>query len=327
MKTPAGRPAAPHLRQRALTTLTALLVGACLVRAAAPAPRGGVLAGRGLTAGVTEAANNVADALGNAANNLPAAGETAKTAVSSTNVKNDQSNSLESNTLLTIINKAFDADSGDMIDPENGTMKWKGHTYELSQVRLFRARFERFLALSPNSDQQAYQALINRVFFALATNNAAAGKEDNMKQTWQLLFQAAEYEADGGTALDVANQVFNTWRVDHEQEAQRIRGIELERVKELQQRTLAFGVNNAQNSATEYATTALKSQEDKPSPAPANSGTIGGVTIVNNPAAAAGSNNGGGSSTPNRGYTPVRSGNTSGALTMAENKVLPAKRR
>src|SRR3954471_7290324 len=35
-------------------------------------------------------------------------------------------NSLESGTLLQIINKAFDTNS-DSINPESGTMNWKGH--------------------------------------------------------------------------------------------------------------------------------------------------------------------------------------------------------
>ena len=86
---------------------------------------------------------------GNAFNRASSAGNTAGAAVQSTNASSanlQSSNSLESNTLLTIINKAFDADSGDMIDPENGTMKWKGHTYELGQMRIFRARFERLRA-------------------------------------------------------------------------------------------------------------------------------------------------------------------------------------
>ncbi|MFH1499373.1 MAG: hypothetical protein ABII82_16300 [Verrucomicrobiota bacterium] len=42
--------------------------------------------------------------------------------------------SLESNTLLQVIDRAFDVES-DSINPEEGTMVWKGKTYNIGQFR------------------------------------------------------------------------------------------------------------------------------------------------------------------------------------------------
>lgn len=281
------------VRPATLALLALLAADLTLARAAAPAPRGAISGLRGAT-----------NAVGSAINNAMPAGNTAGAALQSANnttanLQSNNSNSLESNTLLAIINKAFDAESGDMIDPENGTMKWKGHTYELGQMRIFRARFERYLSLTPNADQREYQALIDKLFKTLAANNPFAGDEKNMKEAWQLLFQAAEYEADAGTALDVANQVFNTWRTRDEKESQRIASIELERVRAKQQADVARGFNviaretngkadsvssDAMGLATQALTSPSAMLKDLPNPAPTistDNSTVTGVNVTN----------------------------------------------
>ncbi len=315
-----------HSRAPVPTLLLALALVPSLAPAAAPAGRGagGIFAGRGLPGVVTDAARNAADAFGTApAKAAPdvasAAGKAAQQ--TTTNATSNQSNSLESNTLLTIINKAFDTDSGDMIDPENGTMRWKGHTYELGQMRIFRSRFERYLALTPTPDQQQYQTLIDQVFARLATNNPNGGSEENMKQAWQLLFQAAEFEADAGTALDVANQVFNTWRIEHEKDAQRIAQTEQERLRDRQQRNVAYDANvtarETRNSAMDATSQAALLNPSSLAPKGSvdgsidNSGaTLTGITVVNGTTETSSSNtsrNGGsggnrGSGNRNGGY-------------------------
>jgi hypothetical protein len=289
------------VRPATLALLALLAADLTLAQAAAPAPRGAA-------SGLRGAVNAAGSALGNAAPAGNTAGAALQSANNTTaNLQSNNSNSLESNTLLAIINKAFDSDSGDMIDPENGTMKWKGHTYELGQMRIFRARFERYLSLAPNADQREYQALIDKLFKALATNNPFAGKDDNMKEAWQILFQAAEYEADAGTALDVANQVFNTWRTRDEKESQRIAGIELERVRTRQQADVARGVNviaretngkaddvssNAMGLATEALTSPSALMQNLPNPAPTistDNSTVTGVNVTNGTAGTASS--------------------------------------
>jgi hypothetical protein len=294
--------------------LTLVLVAA---RAAAPAA-----APRGNFSGL----RNAATAAGNTLNQAAPAGNTAGAAVQSgnttaANLQSNNSTSLESNTLLAIINKAFDADSGDMIDPENGTMKWKGHTYELGQMRIFRARFERYLALAPNADQKEYQALIDKVFATLSTNNTAANNQDKMKQAWQLLFQAAEYESDAGTALDVANQVFNTWRTQDEQTAQSIATAELNRLRLQKQAALTRTFDLAQTEAlargenldNKLSTAGQIISGNLSSPSDSNSGSgTGGAT--------SGTTSGGSASTARRGGT---AGSGTPKAVLAGDKMAP----
>ncbi len=145
---------------------------------------------------------------------------------------------LESNTLLQIINKAFDTDS-DAFNPEEGTLSWKGHTYNVGQMRAFRARFERYLAQPESVDNDVYRGVMSEVFNLLSTRTGDAGGE-NTKKAWQLLYRAAEYEIDGGASLSVANQVFNAWRIRDERDALSVTQGELDRIRRQQRLDVAF---------------------------------------------------------------------------------------
>ncbi len=147
-------------------------------------------------------------------------------------------NSLESGTLLQIINQAFDTNS-DSINPENGTMSWKGHSYDLGQFRVFRGRFERYLSLPAARDQDVYAATLDQIFKLLSTRNAGASP-DSVLDAWKLLYLASEYDADGGNSLGVANQVFNAWRIRDEKQAFNITQTELQRIRRQQTAGLVY---------------------------------------------------------------------------------------
>ncbi len=235
------------MKTPAPATLACLLVLVpALGRAAAPA---GVPNWRGVASQLGGALNGNNPAPSTPPVATDSAKSAANTVVSNANSSSTQSNSLESNTLLTVLNKAFNTDS-DSIDPENGTMKWKGHSYSLGEMRAFRSRFEQYLSLSPSPDEQAYQAALDRVTALLATNNTGDMNE-NTKQAWQALYEAAEFSADGGYALSVANQVFDTWRIRNESDAQRVAGLALDHVRKQQQATLTHNLDYAQLEAAQ----------------------------------------------------------------------------
>jgi len=166
---------------------------------------------------------------------------------------------IESNTLLSIINKAFDTDS-DAFNPEEGTVSWKGHTYNIGQFRVFRARFERYLGQPESIDQDVYRAIVNEVFSLLSTRGGEAAA-DNTRKAWQLLYRASEYESDGGASLAIANQVFNAWRIRDEKEAIGVTQSELGRIRRQQQSAVAYtgdliareGASSASNAVSNGA--------------------------------------------------------------------------
>jgi hypothetical protein len=182
-------------------------------------------------AGATSAVTNTA---GNAAATRPGASGATDALSRAVNI-----NSLESGTLLQIINQAFDTNS-DSINPENGTMSWKGHSYDLGQFRVFKGRFERYLALPANRDQDVYTATIDEIFKLLSTRTAN-GTQENVVEAWKLLYRASEYDADGGNSLGVANQIFNAWRIRDEKEAFAVTQTELQRIRRQQSGNVVYG--------------------------------------------------------------------------------------
>jgi hypothetical protein len=201
---------------------------------------------------------------------------------------------LESNTLLSIINKAFDTDS-DAFNPEDGTISWKGHTYNIGQFRVFRARFERYLGQPESIDQDVYRAIVNEVFSLLSTRSGEAAAE-NTRKAWQLLYRASEYESDGGASLAIANQVFNAWRIRDEKEAISVTQSELERIRRQQQSAVTY---SGDLIAKEGVTTAANAMST-------GAGTLPGTTSGSGVNNTSGGNSTGGNRTNQRGQNNNR---------------------
>jgi len=188
---------------------------------------GAAAPGKAISAGSTAAG------MANAADAKPSSSDTMTRAL---NI-----NSLESGTLLKIINQAFDTNS-DSIDPENGTFNWKGHSYDIGQFRVFRGRFERYLSLPPTKDDTAYAETLNQITELLSTRNGD-GAAGNVMEAWKLLYRASDFDSDGGNSLGVANQVFNAWRIRDEKQALTVAQNELEHIRKQQQGSVVYGAD------------------------------------------------------------------------------------
>jgi hypothetical protein len=199
-------------------------------------------------AATTAAATNAAGAATSAATNATANRTGARAGAVESLAKAVNINSLESGTLLQIINQAFDTNS-DSIDPENGTMSWKGHSYDMGQFRVFRGRFERYLSLPSTRDQDVYAATLDEIFKLLSTRNAGNSQDAKVVDAWKLLYQAAEYDADGGNSLGVANQIFNAWRIRDEKQAFTVTQTELQRIRKQQSASVVYGADTMQAEA------------------------------------------------------------------------------
>ena len=113
--------------------------------------------------------------------------------------------------------RIFDVNS-DSVDMENGSMQWKGKTFNLGNSRAMRMRFERYLA-SPaaSGDLKRYLGILDQIDHLLAPN--AINKNTyyaNQQEAFNLLFQAAEFEFDGGNSLTIASQVKKVWAMRQE---------------------------------------------------------------------------------------------------------------
>ena len=142
----------------------------------------------------------------------------------------------ESNTFLEMANRAFDP-SSDSMDFENGSFAWKGRTFNLTNQRAFRSRFERFLLSSPTEEEENYARLMDDVLERLSA--ASNHSEDAILETWEMLFRAARFETDGGNSTIVANQVFNAWRIRKEMRGTALTQRELADMRRYQQEVVA----------------------------------------------------------------------------------------
>ena len=143
---------------------------------------------------------------------------------------------LESNTFLEMSNRVFNPDS-DSMDFENGSFEWKGRSFNLTNQRAFRARFERFLLASPAEEEARYAALMDQIVQRLSVAND--NSDDTIIETWSMLFRASDYAADGGNSTIIANQVFNAWRVRKESRGSTLSQRELEDLRKYQQDVVA----------------------------------------------------------------------------------------
>ncbi|MGB0743501.1 MAG: hypothetical protein ACPGSB_03145 [Opitutales bacterium] len=147
-------------------------------------------------------------------------------------------------------NRVFDP-SSDSMDFEDGSFNWKGKTFNISEQRAFRSRFERFLLSSPSEEEEQYARLISDILDRLSVENN--NDEESLLDTWELLFRASNFDIDGGNSTIIANQVFNAWRIRKESRGVALSQKELENIRKYQQDVVANRVRMAERLAEKRA--------------------------------------------------------------------------
>lgn len=146
------------------------------------------------------------------AGNAPAAGRQQSTSAS---VNAPTGGFFESATSERMADRIFDTNK-DSLDFENGTLNWKGKTFNVGNSRLVRARFERYLSM-PATDQNfdKYKAIIDDITASLSAENDRL-PDAALRAAWDKLFDAAQYDVDGGSSITIANLVYQSWRMRNE---------------------------------------------------------------------------------------------------------------
>ncbi|MDR2845291.1 MAG: hypothetical protein LBV28_04260 [Puniceicoccales bacterium] len=129
----------------------------------------------------------------------------------------------KSSTSEGMADRLFNVNS-DSVDAENGTITWKGRTFSLLNSRAMRARFGRYLASPvPGEDARKYEATLRRIETLLSPGTInRTNYQANMQEAWNLLFEAAKFEADGDGCLTIANLVEKSARMREE-----LRGLQI----------------------------------------------------------------------------------------------------
>lgn len=140
--------------------------------------------------------------------------------------------------------RLFDVNS-DSVDMENGSMQWKGKTFNLGNSRLMRARFERYLQSPPASgDVEKYIKILDKIEKLLAPNAVNQSNYYSCQQeAFNLLFEAAQFEIDANNSLTIASQVKKIWTMRAEFRDLNITKNQLEALRKMQEGVI---VNRAQ---------------------------------------------------------------------------------
>jgi hypothetical protein len=151
--------------------------------------------------------------------------------------------------------------NSDSVDMENGSMQWKGKTFNLGNSRAMRARFERYLS-SPaiGGDMQRYLAVLDRIEKLLAPNALnAKNYYTNQQEAFNLLFQAAEFEIDGNNCLTIAAQVKKIWTMRAEFRELEVNKNQLEALRKVQEGIIINRAAAMEEANDERSSTVTKS--------------------------------------------------------------------
>ena len=175
--------------------------------------------------------------------------------------------SMDSGTFERTMDKIFDFNS-DSINLEDGTLNWKGKTFEIGNSKVVKARFERYLAMDLRDQNfENYQKILREITSMLYSNNDDLSDE-TIRAAWNKLYDAAEYDIDNDGCIAIANNVFQTWRMRNEFNRYRIGETEARRdlesskrlalrnltfMEQQQQREIESGSINRQNMASKVA--------------------------------------------------------------------------
>lgn len=96
------------------------------------------------------------------------------------------------------------------VDPATEILSWNGHSWHISNNRLFRSSFERFLNTPEETSKEDadYAALVDEIMLKLAPARASVKSID---EAFSLLAKASAFPRDANLSDAIANQVYSVW--------------------------------------------------------------------------------------------------------------------
>lgn len=168
----------------------------------------------------------------------------------------------ESQTTENLLRTVFEPGT-DAIDFEEGSLNWKGKTFQLGNARFLRARFERYLSSASFAEDVVYEEVLDRIL-ALLSVQSDDTSDDPVFQAWSLLFAAADFEIDAGNSALIANQVHNAWRIRAEQSQSTLSVDELQRLQRFQESIVSNRARMLQDLERQEEERAERQTSDRP---------------------------------------------------------------
>jgi tetratricopeptide (TPR) repeat protein len=98
-----------------------------------------------------------------------------------------------------------------VFDPGTEVVSWGGKHWNISNNRIFQARFEKYLNApeQTDTDNAEYQKIIRDILELLSPQNCT---QQNFNKAFLQLFRAATHDADGGVCNSIASAVAAAWQ-------------------------------------------------------------------------------------------------------------------
>lgn len=154
-----------------------------------------------------------------------------------------------------------------LFDPGSEIVTWGGKHWNITNQRVFQARFEKYLNApeQTDADHLEYQETIRQILELLSPRNATNQK---FYQAYVLLFRAAVHDADGGMCNAIANAVATAWQAQMNQNQLAMTVQELKKAMQAEQsKAIMFSGAQAQEHASKQAQTGKKSASTTSAPA------------------------------------------------------------
>ena len=103
-------------------------------------------------------------------------------------------------------------------DPGSEVTSWDGKSWNVSNNRIFMARFEKYLNAPEETaaNDRQYQALISQILNLLAPANSS--KPENVTAAFKLLTQASNFDSDARLSDSIADAVYTVWSAQRQQQ-------------------------------------------------------------------------------------------------------------
>jgi hypothetical protein len=114
------------------------------------------------------------------------------------------------------------------IDPGGEIVSWDGKNWNISDNRLFKARFEKYLNAPPQTTEidREYQAIISKIMERLAPGKVTP---QSMDDAFNLLAKASQYADDAHLCDAIAFQVLSAWQARRANERMMAANVSLEK--------------------------------------------------------------------------------------------------
>ncbi len=144
-----------------------------------------------------------------------------------------------------------------MYDPGTEIISWGGKHWNITNQRIFQARFEKYLNAPEQTDaaNAEYQKTIRDILELLSPQNVNNTK---LYQAYVLLFRAAAHDADGGVCNALASAVATAWQAQMNQNQLAQTAEELKKAMNVEQSKAIMYAAAQEHSSTSAANTSKK---------------------------------------------------------------------